>query len=393
MKLTYKHTMTSCFVGYIVQAVNANFFPLLLITLQDTYGIPLDRITFLITANFVVQLLVDIVGALVVDKIGYRPCIVAAHVFSAAGILMLTFLPDVMPPFAGLLICVMTYAVGGGLIEVLISPIVESCPTDNKEAAMSLLHSFYSWGSVAVVLLSTLFFAAFGIQNWRICAVFWGLIPIVNGAVFTKVPLAPLIAEGEQGMKPADLFRSSFFWVLLLMMLCAGASELSISQWASAFAEKGLGISKAAGDLAGPMAFAVLMGTVRAVYGKFGAKLDLDKCIALSAVVCVCSYLLIVFVPNPIVNLIGCGLCGLGVAILWPGILSKASSVLRNGGTSMFALLAVAGDLGCNSGPLTVGLVSDAAGGALKAGLLAAAVFPLLLLLCIFLLPRKKKNI
>ena len=392
MKLTYKNTLTSCFIGYIVQAINANFLPLLLITFQNTYHIPLSQITILITANFVVQLLVDISGALFVDKIGYRPCVVAAHVFSAAGILMLTFLPEVMPPFAGLLISVMTYAVGGGLIEVLISPITESCPTDNKEAAMSLLHSFYCWGSVAVVLLSTVFFAIFGIQNWRICAIAWSLIPIVNGFLFTKVPMAPLISEGEQGMTMGQLFRSRVFWVLLLMMLCAGASELAIGQWASAFVEKGLGISKAAGDLAGPMSFAVLMGVVRVFYGKFGHKLNLDTFIGLSAGVCMIAYLLIVLVPDPVIGLIGCGLCGIGVSILWPGILSKASGTLRNGGTTMFALLAVAGDLGCSSGPLLVGLVSNTAGGNLRAGILAALIFPVLLIVGL-LMNRNKKNI
>ena len=392
MKLTYKNTLTSCFIGYIVQAINANFLPLLLITFQNTYHIPLSQITILITANFVVQLLVDISGALFVDKIGYRPCVVAAHVFSAAGILMLTFLPEVMPPFAGLLISVMTYAVGGGLIEVLISPITESCPTDNKEAAMSLLHSFYCWGSVAVVLLSTVFFAIFGIQNWRICAIAWSLIPIVNGFLFTKVPMAPLISEGEQGMTMGQLFRSRVFWVLLLMMLCAGASELAIGQWASAFAEKGLGISKAAGDLAGPMSFAVLMGVVRVFYGKFGHKLNLDTFIGLSAGVCMIAYLLIVLVPDPVIGLIGCGLCGIGVSILWPGILSKASGTLRNGGTTMFALLAVAGDLGCSSGPLLVGLVSDTAGGNLRAGILAALIFPVLLIVGL-LMNRNKKSV
>ena len=392
MKLTYKNTLTSCFIGYIVQAINANFLPLLLITFQNTYHIPLSQITILITANFVVQLLVDISGALFVDKIGYRPCVVAAHVFSAAGILMLTFLPEVMPPFAGLLISVMTYAVGGGLIEVLISPITESCPTDNKEAAMSLLHSFYCWGSVAVVLLSTVFFVIFGIQNWRICAIAWSLIPIVNGFLFTKVPMAPLISEGEQGMTMGQLFRSRVFWVLLLMMLCAGASELAIGQWASAFVEKGLGISKAAGDLAGPMSFAVLMGVVRVFYGKFGHKLNLDTFIGLSAGVCMIAYLLIVLVPDPVIGLIGCGLCGIGVSILWPGILSKASCTLRNGGTTMFALLAVAGDLGCSSGPLLVGLVSDTAGGNLRAGILAALIFPVLLIVGL-LMNRNKKSV
>ena len=391
MKLTYKNTITSCFVGYIVQAINANFVPLLFLTFQDSFGIPLDQITVLIVTNFVVQLTVDATAPLYVDKLGYRPCIVAAHVFSAAGILMLTFLPEVMPPFAGLLISVATYAIGGGLIEVLVSPITESCPTDNKEKAMSLLHSFYCWGSVGVVLLSTIFFTVFGIENWKIMGVIWALIPIVNAFLFAKVPMVPLIAEGERGMKMGELFRNKVFWILLLMMVCAGASELAIGQWASAFAEKGLGISKTAGDLAGPMAFAVLMGVVRVFYGKFGHKINLDKFIGLSAVVCVAAYLMIALVPNPIINLIGCGLCGLGVSIMWPGTLSKASVLLKNGGTTMFALLAVAGDLGCTTGPMVVGLVSDAAGDDLKTGIFAAIAFPVLLVACALLTAGRKK--
>ena len=391
MKLTYKNTMTSCFVGYIVQAINANFVPLLFLTFQDSFGIPLDQITVLIVTNFVVQLTVDATAPLYVDKLGYRPCIVAAHVFSAAGILMLTFLPEVMPPFAGLLISVATYAIGGGLIEVLVSPITESCPTDNKEKAMSLLHSFYCWGSVGVVLLSTIFFTVFGIENWKIMGVIWALIPIVNAFLFAKVPMVPLIAEGERGMKMGELFRNKVFWILLLMMVCAGASELAMGQWASAFAEKGLGISKTAGDLAGPMAFAVLMGVVRVFYGKFGHKINLDKFIGLSAVVCVAAYLMIALVPNPIINLIGCGLCGLGVSIMWPGTLSKASVLLKNGGTTMFALLAVAGDLGCTTGPMVVGLVSDAAGDNLKIGIFAAIAFPVLLVVCGVMTKRSAK--
>jgi fucose permease len=244
---------------------------------------------------------------------------------------------------------------------------------------------------VGVVLLSTIFFTVFGIENWKIMGVIWALIPIVNAFLFAKVPMVPLIAEGERGMKMGELFRNKVFWILLLMMVCAGASELAIGQWASAFAEKGLGISKTAGDLAGPMAFAVLMGVVRVFYGKFGHKINLDKFIGLSAVVCVAAYLMIALVPNPIINLIGCGLCGLGVSIMWPGTLSKASVLLKNGGTTMFALLAVAGDLGCTTGPMVVGLVSDAAGDNLKTGIFAAIAFPVLLVACALLTAGRKK--
>lgn len=389
MKFTYKTTLVSCFVGFIVQAITINFIPLLFVTFQTDYGIPLRQIALLIAINFSVQLLVDITAPLYVDKVGYRSCIVASHVFSAAGLLLLPVLPEVMPPFWGLLICVITYAIGSGLIEVLISPITESCPTDNKEKAMSLLHSFYCWGYTGVVLISTLFFTVFGIENWRVLARCWAIVPIINAVIFTKTPIAPLISDGEQGMTFRELLSNKLFWVLFIMMLCAGASEHSVCQWASAFAEKGLGISKTAGDLAGPLVFAVLMGLTRLFYGRFGDKINLDRFILGSSVICVVAFLLVTIVPSPIINLIGCGLCGVGVGIMWPGSVSTAAAILRRGGTTMFALLAVAGDLGCTVGPSLVGFVSDAAGGNLKVGILAAIFFPVTMVVCMLLKPKK----
>lgn len=383
MKLKYQHTIVACFAGYVVQAIINNFVPLLFVTFQNTYQIPLSQITLLVTINFCVQLLVDLLSAKFVDKIGYRVSIVLAHVFSAAGLLLLTVLPEIMDPFAGILLSVIIYAIGGGIIEVLISPIMESCPTDNKEKAMSLLHSFYCWGHVGVVLLSTLFFRFAGIENWRILAIIWALLPVVNGIIFCKTPIAPLISSEEKGMSIGELLRNKLFWLLFLMMLCAGASEQAVSQWASAFAEQGLQISKTAGDLAGPMAFAVLMGVSRAVYGKFGDKLDLNRFMLGSSVLCMIAYLLVTLVPSPVVNLVGCGLTGLSVGIMWPGTFSKAASTLRSGGTAMFALLALAGDLGCSGGPTLVGMVTNFAGGNMKTGILAAVIFPLLMTLCL----------
>ena len=381
MKTSYKRTMYACFVGYIVQAIVNNFVPLLFVTFQKTYQIPLSKITLLITINFIIQLLIDLLSAGFVDRIGYKASVTIAHICSAVGLLALTLLPELTAdPFAGILIAVAIYAVGGGLLEVLISPIMESCPTDNKEKAMSLLHSFYCWGHVAVVLISTCFFKIFGIENWKILACVWAIIPIVNGLIFTKAPIAPLVEEGETGMTILDLCREKMFWILLLMMVCAGASEQAVSQWASTFAEKGLGVSKAIGDLAGPMAFAILMGSARAFYGKFGDKIDLDKFMVGSGLLCIGSYLLISLSPLPQLSLLGCAICGLSVGIMWPGSFSKASAVMRNGGTAMFALLALGGDLGCSGGPTLVGYVSSMFSEDLKRGILAAIVFPVLLI-------------
>lgn len=384
MNKNYQRTIYACFVGYIVQAIVNNFVPLLFLTFEGTYGIEMGRITMLITINFGVQLVVDLLSAGFVDKIGYRISIVLAHLFSAAGLAGLVFLPGILPDaYTGLCISVVIYALGGGLIEVLISPIMESCPTDNKEKAMSLLHSFYCWGHVGVVLVSTLFFHLAGIENWRILTLLWVVIPVANGIVFLKSPIASLIEEGESGLSMKELFRNKMFWLFLLMMLCAGASEQAVSQWASTFAEQGLGVTKTIGDLAGPMAFAILMGSARAFYGKFGDRLNLDRFMLASGVLCVFSYLCIALAPSPVVSLAGCGICGLSVGIMWPGSFSKASAAIRNGGTAMFALLALAGDLGCSGGPTLVGYVSSAAADNLRIGILAAIVFPVLLIAAI----------
>ena len=384
-KKNYNHTIVACFVGYIVQAIVNNFVPLLFLTFQRSYAIPLSQITLLVTLNFGMQLLVDLASVSFVDRIGYRASMILAHVFSAAGLALLTVLPEVMPsPFVGILCCVMIYAVGGGVLEVLVSPVVEACPSDNKEKAMSMLHSFYCWGHVGVVLLSTPFFRAFGIGHWKILALLWALVPTLNIIAFTRVPIAPLIKEGETGISLGKLFATRLFWVLLIMMVCAGASEQAVSQWASTFAEKGLGISKTMGDLAGPMSFAILMGASRAFYGKWGHRIHLDRFMIISCLLCIAAYLCISLAPSPLVSLAACAVCGLSVGIMWPGTFSKAAATLRRGGTAMFALLALAGDVGCSAGPTLVGMVSSSMGDNLKLGVLAGIVFPILLLAGIF---------
>lgn len=393
MTLRYQKTMNACFVGYIVQAIVNNFVPLLFVTFQNAYSIPLSRITLLITFNFAVQLLVDLLSAGFVDRIGYRISILLAHILSAAGLILLTVLPEVtVDPYYGILLSVTVYAIGGGLIEVLISPIMEACPTDNKEAAMSLLHSFYCWGHVGVVLLSTAFFALFGVQNWKILTLIWAVIPVCNTLVFLKAPMPSILGQGETGLGFRQLFRMKSFWLMMLMMTCAGASEQAVSQWASAFAEEGLGVSKALGDLAGPMSFALLMGISRLLYGKLGHKLDLDRCMAASCGLCVLSYLLISLIPLPALGLAGCALCGFSVGILWPGTFSRASAAIPAGGTALFAMLALAGDVGCAAGPTIAGLISSAAGDDLRTGILGAIGFPILLLLGTTL-TRKKKSL
>lgn len=380
MNPNYQHTMYACFTGFASQAIINNFAPLLFLTFQSTYDIPLSQITFLVTFNFGLQLLIDLISAGIVDKIGYRISIVAAHVLASLGLICLAVLPEIFPdPFTGLLTAVMIYAIGGGLLEVLVSPIVEACPSKNKKAAMSLLHSFYCWGHVGVVLLSTLFFTLAGIENWRILAFIWAIIPAVNAVAFTRVPLASLMEEGERGLSIRELLTNRIFWVMVILMLCAGACEQSVSQWASTFAETGLHVSKTVGDLMGPMLFAICMGLSRVLYSRKGEQLNLPKSLLASSLLCVASYLVISLSPIPALGLLGCGICGFSVGLLWPGTFSLAAAALRRGGTALFALLALAGDLGCSLGPTVVGRVSGLAGGTLQIGILAAIIFPLVL--------------
>lgn len=392
MKSKYQKTLIACYLGFITQAITANFAPLLFLTFHRTYQISLGRIAFISTAFFFTQLLIDLFCAKYVDKIGYRKSVVASEIFSAAGLIGLAFLPSLLPdPYVGIMISVIIYAMGSGLIEVLVSPIVEACPFDNKDSVMSLLHSFYCWGSVGVILLSTIFFAIFGIENWRILSCVWALIPLFNTFNFISCPIESLTEEGE-GFSIRQLFHIPIFWIALILMVCAGASEISMAQWASAYVESALGISKNIGDIIGPCLFAIMMGISRFFYGKYGEKLDLMKFMIASGILCLICYLLAALAPLPFLNLVGCGLCGFSVGIMWPGTISIASKKIPLGGTAMFALLAMAGDLGGAVGPGIVGLVTQAADDNLKIGVLAGCVFPAVLVLSVLLLRRKREE-
>lgn len=391
--MNYKRTIRACFYAYIVGAIVNNFVPLLFTTFQNSYAIPISQITLLITINFVVQLSIDFAATFFVDKIGYRTSVVIAHMCCCLGLAMLTFMPEIMPTaFSGLVCGVVVYAIGSGLLEVLISPITEACPSENKEKAMSLLHSFYCWGCVGVILISTLFFSLFSTAKWKILALIWAAVPALNGIFFATVPIHSINPDGERGLSLKELFSKKVFWIFLLMMTCAGASEQAVSQWASTFAEKGLGISKAMGDIAGPASFAACMGASRLIYGKYGNKINLDKFITFSCILCVASYLCVSLVTNPVISLFGCAVCGFSVGILWPGTFSKAAATIKNGGTAMFALLALSGDLGCSTGPTIAGFVSSCTNENLKLGILAASIFPILLLIAIFLLRKNSKK-
>lgn len=381
MKRSYKRTLTACYLGFVTQAISANFAPLLYLTFHRSYGIPLGRIAIISTVFFLTQLVVDILCARYVDWIGYRKCILASCLCSAGGLMGLAVLPELLgSPFWGILLSAVVYAVGSGLIEVLCSPIVEACPFQRKEAVMSLLHSFYCWGSVGVVIASTAFFRVFGIENWKLLACLWALVPLFNIYNFATCPIEPPVKEGHS-MSIGSLLRVPVFWTAIVLMVCAGASELAMAQWASAYTESAIGFSKAAGDLAGPCLFAAAMGISRMLYGKFGHRMNLMQFMYCSGALCLICYLLAALSRLPFVGLTGCILCGFSVGILWPGTISISSARLPRGGTAMFALLAMAGDLGGALGPWLVGTVSELTGNSLQKGLLAGSVFPLCLIL------------
>ena len=392
MKKNYQKTLKACYLGFITQAIAANFAPLLFLKFHADYGISLGRIALISTAFYFTQLVVDIFCARFVDKIGYRKSVVASEVASVLGLVGLAFIPDLCAdPFAGIITCVIVYAIGSGLIEVLCSPIVEACPFDHKEAVMSLLHSFYCWGSVGVILLSSVFFTVFGIGSWRILACVWALIPLYNIFNFATCPIEHLTEEGK-GMTIGQLFRKPLFWVSILLMVCAGASEMAMAQWASAYTEAALGFSKSIGDLIGPCMFAVTMGISRVIYGKYGAKINLNHYMIGSGILCLCCYLLASLSSSPVLGLIGCIFCGFSVGIMWPGTISITSPRLPRGGTALFAFLAMAGDLGGAFGPSLVGTVSQQAGDSLQFGMLAGSIFPLVLIVSLILLGRNAKK-
>lgn len=381
--MNYKKTLIACYLGFVTQAIAANFAPLLFLTFHNNYNISLGKIALISSVFFITQLIVDILCARFADTIGYRNCVVGSQLLSAVGLIGLAFLPQVTPdPFAGIIISTVLYAIGSGLTEVLVSPIVEACPFEHKEAAMSLLHSFYCWGSVAVILLSTLFFALFGIENWKWLSCIWAIIPLYNVFNFAVCPIEHP-TEGGKGMSIGSLLKVPLFWLSILLMVCAGASELSMAQWASAFTESALGLSKSMGDIAGPCMFAVTMGISRSLYGKYGEKIDLMKFMIGSGTLCLACYITASLSEIPLLGLVGCIVCGFSVGIMWPGTISICSAKIPSGGTAMFALLAMAGDMGGALGPAVVGSISQNAGDNIQKGMFAGCVFPLVLIISV----------
>lgn len=385
----YKKTLIACYLGFVTQAISANFAPLLFLTFKNTYGITLDKIAMIPLVFYLSQLLTDLIATKFADKIGYRTCVVSSQILSSIGLMMMAILPEILPvPFIGILISVVLYAIGSGLIEVLVSPIVESCPFENKEGMMSLLHSFYCWGAMGVILGSTLFFSLFGLENWKVLTLLWALLPLYNTYNFMSCPIERLVEDGKS-MRIRELLKTPLFLLMIVLMVCSGASEVSMAQWASAFTESAIGVSKTIGDLTGPCMFAMFMGIARMLYGKFSEKIDLIKLMLICSILCVSCYLMASLSTLAIFELVGCALCGLAVGIMWPGSISISSKQCPRGGTAMFAFLALAGDFGATVSPAMVGSLAEMTGGNLKTGLLVATVFPIILVFTLLILKKK----
>lgn len=388
----YNKTLIACYLGFVTQAITANFAPLLFLTFKGVYNVSLEQIALIPFTFYLTQLFVDLVATKYADKLGYRACVAVSQVVSALGLVLMVVLPDVLgTPFAGIIIAVVLYAIGSGLIEVLVSPVVEACPFKNKDGMMSLLHSFYCWGAVAVILGSTIFFAVFGVENWKILALVWAAIPLYNTFNFLTCPIERL-PESADGNSTRKLLRLPLFWLLIVLMVCSGASEATMAQWSSAFTESALGVSKSIGDLAGPCMFAAFMGVSRLLYGKMSTRLNLVNTMLTSGVVCSICYFVASLAALPFVGLAGCALCGLAVGIMWPGSISISAQKCSFGGTALFAFLALAGDLGATVSPALVGYISGLADGNLKTGLLVASAFPILLVICLLIIKSIKHN-
>lgn len=391
---SYSTTKRACYLSYFISAIINNFAPLLFFTFSKQFSLSILQLGLIVTLNFFTQIITDYLGSLYASKVGYRAAIITAHVFAFTGLMSLGTLPYLIEPYTGIIISVVLYAVGSGIIEVMVSPMIEALPESGKRASMSFLHSFFCWGQVGVVLISTLYFRIFSTENWRYLSYIYAVLPVISILMFIKAPICRIDDE-ESGFNLKKIFKDKFIYYFLIIMLCSGASELAVSQWASYFAQSGLKVSKTVGDLLGPCLFALLMGAARVLYGLYSEKIKIKTALAISAALCVISYMIISLSPNPIVSLLGCGLCGFSVGVMWPGTLSFSAHKIKNANTAMFGMLALSGDIGCTLGPTLISMISSKFtlnGDPIKAGILFSAVFPLIILISVFALKSKKSK-
>lgn len=385
---------------FIIQALIINFPPILFLHFSTTYGIPLSKITFLVIINFACQFCLDMLSAIFAKHLSYKVMIVASNILAALGLASYAFLPEILPnAYLGLVIATLISAMGSGLIEVIANPIMQSCPKPKKNFSMGFLHSFYCWGALGVVLISTLLLLWTGMGSWKLLALLWALIPAVNTVIFLVSPMNQPSAELEETSSLSKLVKTKMFWLFIFIMILGGACEQAMAQWASAFAETVLTeinivpeSAKLFGDLLGPCFFALTMALSRMIYPKVCEKYDLRRVMILSSILCAICYAVAAITQNPFVSLIGCGVCGFSVGIMWPGTLDLAGKTCTFVGTALFAMLSLAGDLGCLTGPALIGFTADILGGNLKAGMTAAILLPSLLTVILLLFKAKPQK-
>lgn len=388
-KINYTPTKISAYVGYFVQAIVNNFLPILFVAFQDIYGIGYEKLGRLIVFNFITQMVTDILSPKIISLLGYRKTAVMCQLIAALGLTLAAVLPNVLPnAYIGIVLAVIVYAFASGLMEVIISPMIEMLPTSNKSGNMSLLHSFYCWGQAITTVGTTLLLSAFGYRGWTYIPLIWAIVPFINAFSFIRVPIVE-----PQPERKSDSFRVLFsdrrFRVFMLIMLCAGASEIAMAEWASVFAQNALGVSQIAGDLAGPCAFSLFMGLGRLLYAAFSEKISYRSTVIVLGLCCAVCYYIAAFASIPIFALAACALCGFTVSILWPGTISAGAVAFPRGDAVMFSVFAMCGDIGCCIGPWLLGVVAEHF--TLNIGFAVSSFFPLLMVaLAIFFIKEQR---
>ncbi len=379
----YKHTIRACYAGTFTMSLVSNLTPLLFVILMDSFGLTFEQVGRLTLVNFMTQIAADLVFSKPVDKWGVRPFVAGGHFLCTIGLVLFALAPMYAPhnTYIWFMVSTVLFSCGGGLLELLLSPIVQAIPGDEKARAMSMLHSFYAWGFILVVVLTTTALGVFGSANWPLIMITWAILPLATGIAFLKVPLAPQVSE-EQRTRTGVLLSSAFFVVVVLGIAAGGAAEVSMSQWISAFTERALGLSKQMGDLVGVCMFALFLGIGRASYGKWGGKTDVTTLMLWGAVGSVLCFLGAALIPNPILAMACCAANGLCVSLLWPGSIVTAAARFPLAGASMFAILAAGGDVGAAFGPWAVGAVADVVPSGLRGGLLVGTIYPAIMVVC-----------
>lgn len=405
---SYQLTTISCFVGIFCQAVSSNITAILFIPLMTLYGLSYVHLGLLVGINFTTQVLVDIIASRLVDRYGFRVFVLPSDILAVIGLVLFGLTPVLFDNIlTGLVFSTIIFSASCGLQEVMLSPIVNAIPHNDKGPAMALMHSFYAWGQVATIIITTLFLFFFGIENWQVIVFLWALVPLVNFFMFLAAPFPGVIHENQR-MTMRDLILKPFYLVALLAIMGGAATELVMNQWSSTFSEKVLELPKVTGDILGMCGFAVFLGLGRVLYGRYGSKINMNNVLVGSAAAAVVCYIAVAISPLPAISLAACAVCGLAASLLWPGTLVITAEKYPLAGAWIFAILAAAGDIGAASGPFAAGVITDLTRQmpsilqfaaslqllpdqfAIRIAILLSAIFPLFTLACHWFLKQRQ---